>query len=307
MSRVVSRGYVPTLLLLAAIWGASFMFIKVAVDELEPSTTMAARLLLSAAPLFALLAWRRGAAQAVREMRGVAREGAVLGVVNSAVPFTLIAWGETHVDSGVAAIANAAVPIFVALLALHYRASERVSGLRLAGVVTGLVGVGVVAGVHPEGGWWGAAGALACSLAAFLYAVGALYTQTNVEGRDPLVLVATATLAGGLFLLPAAVVQAPGSFPSLEATASLLALSQLGTVVGLLLYFHLIGAYGSLRASLVVYLVPLTAVIYGALILGENISVSALAGLVLILGGVALGSGFVQSARRRRPAAATAP
>jgi drug/metabolite transporter (DMT)-like permease len=307
MSGVVSRGYVPTLLLLAAIWGASFMFIKVAVDELAPSVTMATRLLLSAVPLFALLAWRRGASGAVREMRSVAREGTVLGVVNSALPFTLIAWGETHVDSGVAAIANAVVPIFVTLLAIHYRPSERVTGMRLAGVVIGLVGVGVVAGVHPEGGWWGAAGALACSLAAFLYAVGALYTQTHVQGRDPLVLVATATLAGGLVLLPAAIVQAPDSFPSLEAVASLLALSLLGTVVGLLLYYHLIGAYGSLRASLVVYLVPLTALLYGALILDENLSASALAGLVLILAGVALGSGIVYPARRRRPAPAPAP
>jgi drug/metabolite transporter (DMT)-like permease len=303
----MSRSYVPALLLLAAIWGASFMFIKVAVEELEPTTAMAIRLLLSAPPLIALLAWRRGGRQAVRDMRAVAREGAVLGVASSAVPFTLIAWGETHVDSGVAAIANAAVPIFVALLALHYRESERVTGLRLVGVVIGLVGVGVVAGVHPEGGWWGALGALACSAAAFLYAVGALYTQTHVEGRDPLVLLATAMLVGGLFLLPAAIVQAPESFPSLEATGSLLALSLLGTVVGLLLYYHLIGAHGSLRASLVVYLVPLTAVLYGALILDENISVSALAGLVLILAGVALGSGVVRSARRRRPEPATAP
>jgi drug/metabolite transporter (DMT)-like permease len=300
MNRVMSRGYVPTLLLLGAIWGASFLFIKVTVEEMEPTKAMAIRLLLSAPTLFVLLAWRRGAAAAAREMRGVAREGTVLGIVNSAVPFTLIAWGETHVDSGVAAIANASVPIFVVLLAIRYRRSERVAGLRLAGVIIGLVGVGVVAGVHPEGGWWGAAGALACAAAAFLYAVGALYTQTHVAGRDPLVLVATATLAGGLVLLPFALAQPPSSFPSLQATASLLALSQLGTVVGLLLYYHLIRTYGSLRASLVVYVVPVTAVLYGALVLDEKVAPSALAGLALIFAGVALGSGVVQAARRRR-------
>ncbi|MFN2471911.1 MAG: DMT family transporter [Gaiellaceae bacterium] len=306
MSGAVMRGYVPTLLLLAAIWGASFMFIKVAVEELEPATAMAIRLLLSAPPLFLLLAWRRGPRGAVRDIRGVARAGAVLGIVNSAIPFTLIAWGETHIDSGVAAIANASVPIFVALLALHYRESERVTGTRLVGVVLGLGGVGVVVGVHPEGGWWGAAGALACAAAAFLYAVGALYAQTNVERTDPLVVVATATLAGGLFLLPLAVVQAPTELPSLEATGSLLALSLLGTVVGLLLYYHLIGAHGSLRASLVVYLVPVTALLYGALLLDEKLSAPALAGLVLILAGVALGSG-VARLRRREPAPVPAP
>jgi drug/metabolite transporter (DMT)-like permease len=274
---------------------------------MEPTTAMAIRLLLSAPPLFLLLAWRRGLGGAAGELRGVARQGTVLGIVNSALPFTLIAWGETHVDSGVAAIANASVPIFVTLLAIHYRPSERVAGLRLAGVVIGLVGVGVVAGVHPEGGWWGAAGAIACAVAALLYAVGALYTQTQLADRDPLVLVSAATIAGGVFLLPFLIAQAPDSFPSLEATGSLLALSQLGTVVGLLLYYHLIRAYGSLRASLVVYLVPVTALVYGALILDEQVAASALAGLALILGGVSLGSGVVQSVRRRRPEPAPAP
>jgi drug/metabolite transporter (DMT)-like permease len=199
------------------------------------------------------------------------------------------------------------VPIFVALLALRYRASERVAGIRLAGIVLGLVGVGVVAGVDPEGGWWGAAGALACAAAAFLYAFGALYAQTHVEGRDPLAVVTGSIVVASLVLLPFALAQPPDGVPSLEASGSLTALSLLGTVVGLLLYYHLLGAYGSLRASLVVYLVPLTAILYGAFLLDEALSLSALLGLVLVLSGVALGSGVVGATRRRRPAPAPAP
>jgi drug/metabolite transporter (DMT)-like permease len=97
-----------------------------------------------------------------------------------AVPFLLISWGETHVDSGVAAVANASVPIFVALLALRFAASERARGLRLVGLAVGLTGVAVVAGVHPAGGLWAVAGALAVVLASLFYAISSLYIQRSL-------------------------------------------------------------------------------------------------------------------------------
>jgi drug/metabolite transporter (DMT)-like permease len=97
------RGYVPLLLLLAAIWGASFMFIKIAVDELAPTTTMAFRLVLSAVPLVAIVVAKRGLRPAWSEARSIVRAAMFLGIVSTALPFTLIAWGETKIDSGVAA------------------------------------------------------------------------------------------------------------------------------------------------------------------------------------------------------------
>ncbi len=303
----MTRGYVPLLLFVAAIWGASFMFIKVAVDELEPTTLMTLRLLLSAPPLFLVLAVRHGLRPALGTARGVWRAAVVLGIFNSAIPFTLIAWGETHIDSGVAAIANSSVPIFVALLAIRFRESERVSGLRLAGVLLGLVGVGVLAGAQPEGGWWAVAGTLSCTAAAFLYAIGALYGQSRMEHTGALTLLTWSTLAGGLFLLPAGAAQAPAELPSGEVIASVLALAFLGTVVALLVYFHLLSTYGSLRASLVVYVVPPIALVYGAVLLDEQISFAAAAGMGLILAGVALGSGVVQTLRRREPQPIAAP
>src|SRR5688500_15335552 len=111
------RGYVPFLLLLAAIWGASFMFIKIAVDELAPTTTMALRLVLSAIPLLVIVFIHRGLRPALSEMRSITRAAMILGIISTALPFTLIAWGETKIDSGVAAIGNASMPIFVAALA----------------------------------------------------------------------------------------------------------------------------------------------------------------------------------------------
>src|SRR5215510_4801907 len=171
------RGYVGLLLLLAAIWGSSFMFIKIAVDELAPTTTMALRLIFSAIPLLAIVFYKHGIAPATLEMRSILRAGMILGVLSTALPFTLIAWGETRIDSGVAAIGNASMPIFVALLALRFRKTERATGARLFGVVLGLIGVAVLAGVDPKDVWAGLAAPLALVAGSVPYASATLYTQ----------------------------------------------------------------------------------------------------------------------------------
>jgi drug/metabolite transporter (DMT)-like permease len=300
------RGYVALLLLLAAIWGASFMFIKIAVDELAPTTTMALRLVFSAIPLLAIVLYMRGFGPATTEMRSIVRAAMILGVLSTALPFTLIAWGETKIDSGVAAIGNASMPIFVALLALRFRKSERATGSKAVGVVLGLIGVGVLAGVNPEGGWAGVAGTLAVIVASISYAVSTLYIQTLLDNVHNDVLAAASVTWGAIFLAPLGAAQAPLHVPSWGVIASVLALALLGTVAGQLLYFRLVYRYGSARASLVVYLLPVTALFYGALLLGEPITASAIVGLVLILTGTALGSGVLRMPRRR-PAVVTSP
>ena len=292
------RGYVPLLLLLAAIWGASFMFIKIAVDELAPTTTMAARLVFSALPLLLIVVLNRGLRPAFAEMRSVARAAIFLGVVSTALPFTLIAWGETKIDSGVAAIGNASMPIFVAILAIKFRSSERATGSRLFGVLLGLLGVAVLTGVNPKGGWAGVAGTLAVVGASISYAVATLYTQGLLDDVHNDVLAAASVTWGAVFLTPLGAIQAPSHFPSWGVIAAVLALALLGTVAGQLLYFRMIYRYGSARASLVVYLLPVTALFYGAALLGEPITAAAIVGLVLILTGTALGSGVLRIPRR---------
>ena len=300
------RGYVGLLLLLAAIWGSSFMFIKIAVDELAPTTTMALRLVFSALPLLAIVIYKRGFAPATTEMRSIVRAAMILGILSTALPFTLIAWGETRIDSGVAAIGNASMPIFVALLALRFRKSERATGSKAVGVVVGLIGVGVLTGVNPEGGWAGVAGTLAVIVASISYAVSTLYIQTLLDNVHNDVLADASVTWGAIFLTPLGAVQAPSHVPSWGVIGSVLALALLGTVAGQLLYFRLVYGYGSARASLVVYLLPVTALFYGALLLGEPITASAIVGLVLILTGTALGSGLMRMPRRRA-AVATSP
>ena len=225
----------------------------------------------------------------------------VSGIVNAALPFTLIAWGQEHIDSGTAAIANASMPIFVVLLALRVRRSESARGSRLAGVLLGFVGVGVLAGANPPGGWWGVAGTLAVVAAAFCYAVGALYAQHHIEAVPVLVFSTAQCVAGALVLLPFGVAQLPSAAPGWKAIASVLALGIAGTAVGTLLYYRLVNLHGSARASLVVYLLPPFALVYGATLLDESLTPQKLVGLGLILGGVALGSGLVAWARRPAP------
>jgi drug/metabolite transporter (DMT)-like permease len=293
------RGYVALVSLLAAIWGASFMFIKIAVDDLAPTTTMFLRLVFSAVPLLALVVYRLGLHSAEAQLRAVMKPAIILGVINTALPFTLIAWGETRIDSGVAAIGNASMPLFVVLLALRFVPSERATGFRLVGILLGLVGVGVLVGINPQGGWAGAVGTLAVIVASLSYAAGSLYTQTLLTDVRNDVLVAASIAWGALWLTPLGVVQAPTSFPGWAPIAAVLALALLGTVAGQLLYFRLIYRYGSSRASLVVYLLPVTALFYGALLLGEPVTASAIVGLVLILTGTPIASGVVRFPRRR--------
>jgi drug/metabolite transporter (DMT)-like permease len=299
------RGYVPLLLIVAAIWGSSYLFIKVAVDEIEPAAMMELRLVLAALVLVPFLMLRLGFSEAVREIRAAGAGAFVLGVANMALPFTLIAWGEKHIDSGIAAIANATVPIFVVLLAVRYRPSERATGVRLAGVLLGLVGVGVLTGLNPEGGWWAVAGTLAVVVASLSYAVSNLYTQHRFPMTPPLVITAASCVAGALVLFPLALFQLPEEMPSWEAFGSVAALGVGGTAVALIFFYRMLVRYGASRASLVTYLLPPFALVYGVVFLDEGIALNAALGLVLILAGVALGSGVLRFARRREPAAAT--
>lgn len=301
------RGYVAPLLLLAAIWGSSFMWIEIALRDLTPAATMTGRLLFALAALGAVLAVRRGPAQAVRCLRQFGWPGVVLGLITTALPFWLIAWGQTRIDSGIAAIGNASMPIFVALIAIRFARHERVTGWRAFGIALGIVGVGVLVGVDPQGGWSGVVGTLAVILAAVCYAAGSLYSQHKLGDSSGLLVSTASAFWGTLVILPFGIVQGPSELPGWEALAAVGVLGLVGTAVGLLMYLDLIERHGSSRASLVVYLLPPTALFYGAVFLDEPLRLTAILGLALILGGVALGSGVVRPIRRRQPVPAPTP
>jgi drug/metabolite transporter (DMT)-like permease len=300
----MTRGYVPLLLTLALVWGASYLFIKVAVDEIEPTTMMAARCVVAAALLVPFVLWHGGSAKGWRDLRAAWKPGLMLGLINAAIPFTLIAWGEKHIDSGVAAVANATVPIFVTLLAIRFRPSERATGARMAGILVGLVGVAVLAGAAPDVGWWPIAGILAVVLASVSYASSGLYGQRRVESISGPALAAASMAGGAVILLPFGVAQAPSEMPGWESLASVAALAIGGTAFAQLILYRMLRLHGAARLSLVTYLMPPIALLYGALFLDEPLTAAALGGLTLILLGVALGSGAVRLPRRE-PAPAT--
>lgn len=290
------RGYVPLLLLLAAIWGSSYLFIKVAVRDVPPAAMVELRLLLAVPLLVGYLAVQVGGRKAVSELRRIGRTGLVLGLANAALPFTLIAWGEQHVDSGIAAIANATVPIFVVLLALHFQPEQRVTRLQAVGIGLGFLGVAVLAGFNPTGGWWAVAGTLAVVLSSVSYASANLYAGKRVGNLASGPALAAASMLWALVLLaPFALVRLPEATPSWQALASIAALGIGGTAIAQIVFYRMLRLYGSARSSLVAYLLPVTALAYGAVLLGESVTVATLAGLVLILGGVAMGSGRVRA------------
>jgi drug/metabolite transporter (DMT)-like permease len=289
----VSRRYAFLLLVLGAIWGSSYLFIKVGVRDLSPAVLIEIRL-ACAGPILLAFAVRRYGFAAVRRAW---REGIVLGVLNAAVPFTLIAWGETYVDSGVAAVANASVPIFLAILAFWFVPSERSTGLRAVGVVVGIAGVAVLAGVHPEGGWNGAIGTGAIVLASISYAAANLYAGRRMGVGGP-VLAAASMVVAFVVLAPFALASLPSDSPGWKSVGSGVVLGVFGTALAQILAYRLIRLYGSSRAVLVAYMLPAFALAYGAVFLHEAVTIQKLAGLLLILGGVGLGSGALRLLRR---------
>jgi drug/metabolite transporter (DMT)-like permease len=283
--------YWPLLFLLGAIWGGSYLCIKVALDDVEPAPMMAIRALAAGLMLLGYLALTVGAGRALRELRGSWQAALVLGAVNAAIPFWLVAWGEKHVDSSVAGIAQSTVPIFTFLLAMRFLPHEPVGGTRIAGVALGFLGVIVLAGLDPRGGWWAVAGTLAVVLSSLSYASAGIYGQLRVRTVAGPVLATGSMLAGGLLLVPLSLFQLPDHAPDAASIASLAALTIVGTAFAQLVLFRMLRLFGSRKLSVVTYLIPGFAVFYGAVLLDEPVTVAALGGLVLILAGVALASG----------------
>lgn len=295
---------------LALIWGISFYFIKIAVSDISPATTVALRLTFSVATLAAILAVRPELARGIRRYWKL---GILVGFINNLIPFVLISWGETRIASGVASILNATTPLFTVLLANWWPGSTRESltPRRGAGVVLGFIGVAVLVGpaaLRLTGGGIGyTLGVAAVLVAAASYGVGAILSR-RFNGSATLVAPFSCQVAALVLMLPLAFVWDPPSrLPSLAALGAVAELGVLGTAVAYLLYFWLIRHVGATRTSLVTYLLPCTALVWGALLLGEQVSWNALAGLLLVLLGTMLTNGTLNGWLRRfstRPVAA---
>jgi drug/metabolite transporter (DMT)-like permease len=284
---LVTRRDALLLLLLSAIWGSSFMFIRLGVDELEPSVVVLARTVVGALVLLPLVVGRGG----LRPLRAAIVPVVVLGALNNAVPFWLLGFAETHLDSGLTAVIQAAAPIFTVVLAFKIDPSQRVTGARLVGIGVGFVGVALLVGAQRGGDLLGA---LAVLGTAACYAASALFAGRTVRHLPPLQVSIGQLTVAALLMLPFGLAQLPAERPPAGTIAAVVALGALGSGIAYLLYFGLIASAGASRAVLVTYLVPAFALVYGAVFLSEHVSVTSLVGLALILGGTTLATGLAR-------------
>jgi drug/metabolite transporter (DMT)-like permease len=272
----------------SVLWGIPYLFIKVAVEDGVPPAFLAwLRVVLGAAVLLAL-AWHSGLLSSLRGRWGWL---AVFAVVEIALPFPLIAAGEQHVASSLAAIVIAAAPLFVALLALRFDATERVTGERLAGLVIGLAGVVALVGIDVAGESNELVGAMAILIAALCYAIGPMVLKRHLADLDPRASMAAALVIATLVLAPAVALDPPSEVPSGSAVAALVVLGLFSTAAAFAIYAALVAEVGAGRALVITYVAPVVAVALGVAILGERPGAGAIAGLLLILAGSWLSTG----------------
>jgi drug/metabolite transporter (DMT)-like permease len=282
---------------LAAFWGASYLFIKVALEDgMPPLAIVCIRTALAALVLIPVAA-RMGA---LRGLGGRLGPVAVLALLQVAAPFALITLGERDLPSALTGILVATAPIFTFLLAFVLRGEQRAGKLSLTGVAIGIVGVAVLLGFDSGGTSAALVGGLLVVLASFGYAAGAWYLKRHFADAQPVGMVAATMAASAIMTVPAVVVDPPGHFPALDAAASLLALGVLGTGIAFVIFYSLIASEGPARASLVAYVAPGFSVIYGVTLLGEKFGVATAAGLLLIVGGSWMAAPLRPPWKRRR-------
>lgn len=275
--------------LLGFLWGSSYLFIKIGVDAgLAPFTLVTLRLLIGLSLLASVVAVARERLPSDLRTYG---HLTVLALFSVALPFSLITWAEQRVDSSLAAVLTAAVPLFVIPFAALLLPAERFTINRLVGILIGIVGVAIVVGFDPAAL---AAGDLEADLAligaAVSYAIGGVYARRNVHDLRPMIpalfQVAIATV---MVAIPALFLERPFERgPTIDAWIAVLWLGLLGSGLAYLVFFRLLGRWGATRTSLVAYLLPIWGIALGALVLAEPIDPRLLIGTVLVIAGIAV-------------------
>jgi drug/metabolite transporter (DMT)-like permease len=297
----MSRRSLILLLLLSAFWGASYLFIKVALEDgVAPWAIVSSRTALAALVLVPL-ALHLGA---LGSLRGRLGPIVVLAMVQVAVPLSLIALGEERISSSLTGILVASAPIFTFLLAFALTGEQRASTASLAGVGIGIVGVAMLLGVDAGGGSDAIVGGLMVISAAFGYAVAAWYLKRNLAGVEPVATVAGTQVVAALVTLPLGLLHVPDAVPEIDALGSLLTLGVVCTGFAFVIFHSLVASDGPAKASLVGYIAPVFSIFYGVTLLDESFTAATAAGLVLILGGSWLAAGGQLPARGGDVAAA---
>jgi drug/metabolite transporter (DMT)-like permease len=283
---------------LAAIWGGSYLLIKYALEGFSAPMVVWGRTALAAIVL--LIALRGAARGAFADMRRRPGWALVLGTVSVTAPFLLITFGEHEVPSGLTAVLISPAALFVALFAPFIDPTERIDRRQATGLAVGLGGVALVVGVESISSLGQFRGAMAMIGAAACYALGGFVVKMRYGRLTSMQTSLVSLSVTSLLTLPLAIATAPSQAPGLGAVSALVVLGAVGTALAFVIFYKLIAEVGAGRASLVSYLAPGVALFYGAVFRDEPITIAAVGGLALILGGVALAS---RRPRAREPVA----
>jgi drug/metabolite transporter (DMT)-like permease len=300
MTPALARPWLGDFLLLAAIWGSSFLFTRIAVADLGPLPLAALRVAIAALFLWPLLQWRGQAALLRQHWKPVL----CVGVLNSGLPFVLFGFAVMHISTGLTAILNATVPLFGALVAWIWL-GDRPGFSRSMGLAIGFGGIVLLAGGQvgfadtPSGisPLWAV---LACLAGTTCYALAASFTRKHIPPLPSLVTATGSQIGATLVLALPAFWWRPAHLPGLHTWAALLVLGVVCTGVAYVLYFRLIERAGPSRALTVTYLIPVFALLYGVLLLGESVTPWMLLCGAIVLAGTALASGLVRWPGRSR-------
>lgn len=300
----MSARHLSLLILLASLWGASFLFIRVGVAEFGVAPLMALRVGFGALFLVGLALWRVGAGPLAAALRSHAWPLLVCGLLNSAAPFCLFAFAELTLQAGITSVINATAPLWSAVVAYAWL-RERLSLTRTLGLVIGFAGVLLLVARQvfaPDGGTGGAtssAGATALAAAAalaatLLYGIAANYTKRKLSGVDPLLNAAGTMIGSTVLLVLPALATWPPTPVSAHAWGAVLALGILCTGVAYFIFFHLIAHVGPSRAITVTFVIPIFGIFWGAVFLDEAVAPIMLAGCAVVLLGTALATGVIR-------------
>ena len=273
--------------LLGLIWGSSFLWIKIAVENITPFMLVTLRVSFGLLGLLLVMAIQR---QHFPRDRATIMKFAFMGVFNTVIPFLFITWGETRIDSSLASILNAAVPLFVIVIGHLWLRDEKITGPRLAGLITGFVGVMVLVlqDFNPRTLQGDIVGQLAVLLATLSYAVALVFSRKYLRGTKPVVqstmILTVATL---IMWVATPVIDRPLVLPSTPVTwIAVIWLGVLGLCIAYLLFFYLNNVWGPTRASLVTYVFPVVGVFLGIIFLNEALTWNMIIGSVLVVGGI---------------------
>jgi drug/metabolite transporter (DMT)-like permease len=267
---------------ISLIWGLPYLFVKVAVDAgLSPGFLACARAVIGLAVLTPF-AWRSGALRGLGpRWRGLL----AYSVAEVCLPMLLLGWGEQRISSSLAAILIATAPLCVAVLALRFDASERVTGTRLTGLLVGLAGVAALVGIDVAGSGRALLGTAALLLCALCYAVGPLIVRRSLRGVPSLGVVTVSMYVAAVTLAPLAIAAPPSSTPPGKAIAAVVVLGVVCSALAYSIYVALIGLIGAGRALIVTYINPVVALAAGIVFLDEALTTGAVIGLLLVLAG----------------------